>query len=176
VHGASEGTSFGSELKRRHVVRVAITYVVAEFVVIKAADVLLPALNLAEWTVTPVVALTFLGFPIALGLAWAFDITPSGVVRSGPTSQSATTAESSAPGEDVPTAGLPVSTAQGAQSAVAAASGPEGGVQASPSIAVLPFDDMNPDGDHEYFGDGIAEELINALTQLKGLRVAASRV
>ena len=57
-------TSFWSELKRRHVVRVAMAYLVAGFVVIEAADILLPALNLADWTITLVVALTFLGFPI----------------------------------------------------------------------------------------------------------------
>ena len=186
---ASPRRSFWSELKRRHVVRVAITYAVAGFVVIEAADILLPALNLAEWTVTLVVALTLLGFPIALGLAWAFDITPSGVVRSGPASPSATTAGSQVPDEGVRTtrdgvvtAEPAVSTTQGEQSAdavpgagpaAATASGPEGGVQVSPSIAVLPFDDMSPDGDHEYFGDGIAEELINALTRLEGVRVAA---
>ncbi len=69
---ASPTASFWSELKRRHVVRVAITYLVAGFVVIEAADILLPALNLQDWTVTLVVALTLLGFPIALALAWAF--------------------------------------------------------------------------------------------------------
>ncbi len=161
--------------------RVAITYAVAGFVVIEAADILLPALNLQDWTVTLVVALTLVGFPIAPGLAWAFDVTPSGVVRTGPSSQTATTSEASRSDEAVLVAEPPTppesveqpSVAVSGGSEPAASSGPEAGDSVSPSIAVLPFADMSPDGDQEYFGDGMAEELINVLTRLEGLRVAA---
>ncbi len=158
--------SFWSELKRRHVVRVALTYLVVGFVVIEAADILLPALNLPDWTITLVVALTLLGFPIALGLAWAFDVTPEGIVRDS---------RPAPPQEPAPAkAGDPVDAGE-----QRAASGAELGVgigvevEGMPSIAILPFVDMSPDRDQEYFGDGMAEELINALTRLKGLRVAA---
>jgi TolB-like protein/Flp pilus assembly protein TadD len=122
-----------AELKRRKVVRVAIVYVVVGLVVVEAANNLFPALNLPDWTVTLVVALAILGFPVAVALAWAFDITPSGVKR---------------------TADLDV--------------GAEGR-----SIAVLPFSDMSPQGDQEYFGDGVAEEVLNVLTRIPDLRVAA---
>ena len=64
------------ELKRRRVYRVAIVYVVVGLVVVEAANNLLPALKLPDWTVTLVVALAILGLPIAVGLAWAFDVTP----------------------------------------------------------------------------------------------------
>lgn len=124
---------FLAELKRRKVVRVAIVYVVVGLVVVEAANNLFPALNLPDWTVTLVVALAILGFPVAVALAWAFDITPSGVER---------------------TADLDV------------------GAEAR-SIAVLPFTDMSADHDQEYFGDGVAEEVLNVLTRIPDLRVAA---
>ena len=124
---------FLAELKRRKVVRVGIVYVVVGLVVVEAANNLLPALNLPDWTVTLVVALAILGFPVAVALAWAFDITPSGVER---------------------TADLDV------------------GAEAR-SIAVLPFTDMSADHDQEYFGDGVAEEVLNVLTRIPDLRVAA---
>jgi adenylate cyclase len=125
--------TFLAELKRRKVVRVTIVYVVAGLVVVEAANNLFPALNLPDWTVTLVVALAILGLPVAVALAWAFDITPSGVERT--------------PDLDV-----------GAERR---------------SIAVLPFTDMSPDHDQEHFGDGVAEEVLNVLTRIPDLRVAA---
>jgi tetratricopeptide (TPR) repeat protein/TolB-like protein len=70
-----------TELKRRRVFRVAGMYGAAAFVVWQVADIAVPALQLPSWLVTAVVAITILGFPLALALAWAFDITPEGVVR-----------------------------------------------------------------------------------------------
>jgi TolB-like protein/Flp pilus assembly protein TadD len=144
--------AFFAELKRRKVVRVAIVYVVVGLVVVEAANNLLPALNLPDWTVTLVVALAILGFPVAVALAWAFDITPEGVKRTALPSQPAE--------EDV--------------SSAAVASRP---ISEPPddlkSIAVLPFADMSPEGDQEYLGDGLAEEVLNVLALLPELRVAA---
>lgn len=125
--------AFLAELKRRRVVRVAIVYVVVGLVVVEAANNLFPALNLQDWTVTFVVALAILGFPVAVALAWTFDITPTGVKR---------------------TPDLDVGTERR-------------------SIAVLPFADMSPDHDQEYFGDGVAEEVLNVLTRIPDLQVAA---
>lgn len=75
---------FLHELKRRRVFRVAAMYSAVAFVVWRAADIAFPALHLPAWLVTAVVALTIIGFPIALVLAWAFDITPAGVQRTQP--------------------------------------------------------------------------------------------
>jgi eukaryotic-like serine/threonine-protein kinase len=72
---------FFAELKRRRVVRVTGVYVIVSVAVVGAADDFFPALNLPEWTTTLVAALALLGLPIVVGLAWAFDITPKGVVR-----------------------------------------------------------------------------------------------
>ena len=73
--------TFVRELKRRHVVRVGVVYAVIGFSVLQVATNFFPALLLPAWTVTLVAVLIVLGFPIALVLAWAFEITPEGVKR-----------------------------------------------------------------------------------------------
>lgn len=70
-----------SELRRRRVVHAAAVYAAAAFVVVQAVDIAFPALKLPDWTVTFVVAAALAGFPLALALAWAYDITPAGVRR-----------------------------------------------------------------------------------------------
>jgi tetratricopeptide (TPR) repeat protein len=70
---------FLSELRRRDVYQVGVTYVVVGFFVIEAADLIVPRLGLPSWTVTLVITLVGLGFPIALGMAWALEMTPAGV-------------------------------------------------------------------------------------------------
>jgi adenylate cyclase len=79
-----------SELKRRRVFRVAVVYGAVAFVVVQAADIAFPALQLPDWTVTLVVVLALLGLPIALVLAWAFEMTPAGVVRTAVADAAAT--------------------------------------------------------------------------------------
>ena len=73
--------SFLAELKRRRVYRVAVVYAAVAFVVWQAAEIVVPGLNLPNWVLTLVIVLTALGFPIAVVLAWAFDITPAGIER-----------------------------------------------------------------------------------------------
>ncbi|NIN70630.1 MAG: hypothetical protein GTO46_01595, partial [Gemmatimonadetes bacterium] len=80
----SDLRTFLAELKRRRVYRVAAVYAAVAFVIWQAADFALPALRLPDWISTLVVVLTLIGFPIALVLAWAFEITPEGVKRTEP--------------------------------------------------------------------------------------------
>ena len=75
--GVSRLRVFLAELKRRKVYRVAVVYAVVAFVIWQAAEIAFPALRLPEWTLTFVIVLTLMGFPVALVLAWAFDITPA---------------------------------------------------------------------------------------------------
>lgn len=72
------------ELRRRHVFRVAVGYVVVAWLIIQAASIMLPPLRLPSWTVRAVIAFTILGFPLALVFAWAFEVTPEGIRRTGP--------------------------------------------------------------------------------------------
>jgi adenylate cyclase len=101
---------FFSELKRRHVFRVAIAYAAAGFIVLQAADLVVPGLPLPVWTYGLVLVLVLLGFPVAVALAWAFDMTPSGMERTPALAQSpAPAAAGPGPAATVPlAAGAPV--------------------------------------------------------------------
>ena len=86
--------SLFSEMKRRNVFRVAAIYIVVSWLLMQIGDVMFPALHLPEWTTTMLVAFLLLGLPVALILAWAYEVTPGGVVRTAdvPTEQSITSA------------------------------------------------------------------------------------
>jgi adenylate cyclase len=75
---------FWAELKRRRVVRVVTIYVVVGWLVIGAAETLLPNLNLPEWSVTLVIALIVLAFPLVIALAWMLDVGPQGIETTKP--------------------------------------------------------------------------------------------
>jgi TolB-like protein/tetratricopeptide (TPR) repeat protein len=145
---ASSVSRFLAELKRRKVYRVAAIYVVVGFAVWQAADFAVPALNLPDTASSFIFLLTVLGFPIALVLAWAFEVRPDSS-RETP--------------EPVPDPGSAPD-----ESAPASEPSPRGR-----SVAVLPFESLSADPEGDYFADGISEELTNALARQKGLRVAA---
>jgi TolB-like protein/Flp pilus assembly protein TadD len=136
---------FLAELKRRRVYSVAIAYVVGGWAVAQGIAQVFPVFDIPNWIVRLVVLLIVLGFPAALLLSWFFDLTRYGIVRTRDL-------ESEAKIDIVP-----------------AASSTE------KSIAVLPFNDLSPAKDHDYFSEGIAEELLGALAKVDGLRVAARR-
>jgi adenylate cyclase len=146
--------SFLVELKRRKVYHVAVAYGAVGLAVLGAAEVILDPLGLTD--LRPViVVLTLLGFPLALVLAWAYEVTPEG---RAPDAASPGATES----RRASSAQKPVDHERERQAALA-----------DKSIAVLPFDDLSPDGDQEYFVHGLSEEIINALTQVEDLKVAA---
>ena len=138
--------SFIVELRRRKVVRVAIAYLIGAWLVLQVADVLLDPLRIPEWFMTALIVLVTLGFPFALIMAWAFEITPAGVQRDA--------GDNSA---DEPSLRSQVDSPA-----------PD-----KLSIAVLPFADISPGGDNEHFTDGLTEELLNALRRIPDLRVAS---
>ena len=76
---------FYRELKRRKVIRVALTYAIVAWLLVEIASVVFPELLLPDWSVRLVIALLIVGFPVALVLAWAFDLSPDGIrPESGP--------------------------------------------------------------------------------------------
>ncbi len=171
-----------AELKQRKVVRVLILYGAAVFAVLQAADVLIDALALPPWTLTLLAVLSLLGFPIAFALAWLFDITPEGVRRA-----EAVAGRPAAPIRRTPWLSLrtlivaaTLVVAAGAGGWILRSLAPTGSPSSDAgsrndhaSIAVLPFADLSPARDSEYFADGMAEEILNALAVVPGLRVAA---
>lgn len=166
---------FFADLKRRQVFRVAAVYGAAAFVVIQAADVIFPRIPLPEWTVSLVVWLAILGFPVAIAISWAFERTPDGLKRTDEASASELEEIVTRPARSRWPAGVAALLGIGllAGGGWWALQGPLAGDASYDSIAVLPFADLSGQEENEYFGDGLAEELLNALAGIEGLKVAA---
>jgi adenylate cyclase len=181
-----------TELKRRRVLRVAAAYAAMGFIVAQAADIILPALRVPDWSMTLVVLLLLLGFPFALVLAWFFDISPTGLQRTvdeAPTADDAQPAVqagagTSETGHSVPRRPL-VSRAGGIAAVagtliLAIAAGafvlrddmPDG-IAGEVSVAVLPFKNAGGAADGEYISDGMTEAIQTRLNRIEGLRVTS---
>src|SRR5438034_5172545 len=166
--------NFFGELKRRNVYKVAVAYAIVGWLVMQIAATVVPALHLSDAITSAVVLLVILGFPIALIIAWAFELTPEGLKR---TEFADELPKKSARSR----AWIYVVMVAGAISVSLFFSGrytatsKQSGLAELPvkSIAVLPFDNQNRDPDTEYLSDGIPESIINSLSQLPQLRVMA---
>jgi adenylate cyclase len=170
-----------AELQRRKVYRAAAAYAVVAWLLIQIATQVFPFFDVPNWGVRLTVLLIVLGFPIAVAMAWAFDLTEDGILRADPKDSSR--ARRSA---IVIWAGLSLvvlaayyfvtrehaAASRAASGATAQQSVPPVPADAK-SIAVLPFVDLSQNKDQEYFGDGISEELAGMLARVEGLRVAA---
>jgi len=185
--------SFFEELKRRKVIRVAAAYLVVGWVIIEVASTVAPNLNLPEWTARMVTLLVILGFPLALILAWIFEVTPEGMqVTEGRTGSrrfyaivalvtAAALGWTMWPGsepEQVPVQVQADGSDEAAEAAVAASDpAPRAAVPArasvEQSVAVLPFVNMSADPENEFFADGISEELLNVLVKVDDIGVAS---
>jgi TolB-like protein/Tfp pilus assembly protein PilF len=182
--------SLFAELKRRNVFRVGAAYAVVAWLSIEVSDTVFPRLGLPEWTVTLVIALLLLGFPLALFLAWAYELTPEGIRRSediAPTES--VTAQTGRTLDRVVIMVLALALAyfafdklvlsESREKAIAEAarqagrSEPAQQSSGEQSIAVLPFVNMSDDPANEYFSDGISEELLNVLVKVSGIKVAS---
>ena len=165
-----------SELTRRRIFRVGGIYIVAAWLVAQVADLFFPALNLPDWTVTFVIALLVLGFPITMLLAWAFDVTPKGVEVTADVAP-ATTRKALIVFSMlmIGGTGLLVYLLYGFQFGaepvddVADTAAPA----LEKSIAVLPFENFSDSKEDEYFSDGLADTLLHRLAQLSDLKVTA---
>lgn len=180
-----------AELKRRKVFKVVGVYGIASFGVLQAADIMLPRLGLPDWTVTFMVALVVLAFPVVLIMAWAFEVTPEGVKRTDAPAPGEIEEIMAAPASQRWPAGLLALVGVAALVAstwwIARWTAPETGDSADssatpadvrlvradanadtrPSLAVLPFVNMSADEDQDYFSDGITEEILNTLARVR---------
>ncbi len=169
TEGKPPASGFLGELKRRKVIRAAVAYLVVAWVLLQVADVLFPALILPDWTVRFVAGLLVLGFPLVLVFSWAFDLGPDGLKREV---SAAPPVGAAGKGRLVIVSAFLAVAAVGITLFFSDRIGDEQGIGAKEkSIAVLPFADMSPEGDQEYFADGVSEELLVLLARVPELRV-----
>ena len=167
------------ELKHRNVFRVAIAYVIVGWLIAQVADLIVDAFNLPDSFLQMIIVLLLLGFPVAAIFAWAFELTPDGVKK-------AKDLPDDTPKD--PRAGRQLNRVTMVALIVAVAwlgwdkiqrpapesvAEPAAAATAEKSIAVLPFADFSPDGDHTWFADGLTDEILNALARTRSLRVAS---
>jgi TolB-like protein/Tfp pilus assembly protein PilF len=193
-HEASSGRAadFFSELKRRKVYRVGVAYLAIAIAVLEGADLVFPTLGVAPVVFNGLVLACLLGFPVALFLAWTFDVTPGGGVRrTEELGAGATDVEHVTPAPDPDRWGRLKAALVGAgfvavlvlgvrmwKGPVAGASAGSDDGQATvpaeePVLAVLPFTDLSVGGDQAYFADGLHEELLHQLAILRGLHLTS---
>ncbi|MGB5450101.1 MAG: hypothetical protein WBM80_14335 [Woeseiaceae bacterium] len=175
---ASEKMSLFNELKRRNVFRVAIAYLVASWLLLQLADVLVPLLTLPEWVSRLILLLLVILFVPVLIAAWALELTPEGLKLEKNVDRDQSTA---------PRTGKKLNTVIIGTLALAVIilladkvflSGDESGDAGPPSqveksVAVLPFSDLSQGKDQEWFADGLAEEILNALARTPDLLISA---
>ncbi len=165
--------TFFSELKRRNVYKVAIAYGVVAWLLMQVASQIFPFFEIPNWAVRLVVLLLILGFPIALVLAWAFELTPEGIKLTESADREAAKPSRNRAWIYVVILAAALSVGLFFVSRYTASNQVMTSVLPEKSIAVLPFDNQNRDPDTDYLSDGIPESIINSLSQLSQLKVMA---
>jgi serine/threonine-protein kinase len=176
----ASGSGFLHELRRRHVFRVAVAYAVVGWLLIQFATQVFPVFNLPAWAAQLVVLLILLGFPVALVLAWAFEMTPEGVRRTEPVhSPEATSSEQRrhvGRKLDFAIIGVLVLAVvallwrQMHEHAAPAAAAHSASASAK-SVAVLPFENLSTEKENEYFASGMQDEILTRLANIHDLKV-----
>ena len=177
---AMDPATFLTELKRRKVYRVAVAYAIVAWLLIQAASILFPTFEAPPWVMKVFVTAVILGFPVALILAWAFEMTPEGIRRE----EEVAPRESKAPKTGSKWTAIIVTAAVLAAALLvfqftrtrssATANPPK---QTAPtgttdkSVAVLPFENLSSDKENAFFAQGIQDEIITTLSRISGLRV-----
>ena len=157
-------SNFFEELQRRKVYRVAAAYIIAAGFIIQIGSAVFPAWELPNWTLRLVVVLLLIGFPIALILSWAYDVTAQGI-RATPTA--------SVPGTHrrrnlilLVATGVIISAAAGFFLLPRASAR-----KIDKSIAVLPFQNLSDEKENAYFADGMQDDILTNLSKIGDLKV-----
>lgn len=164
---------FFAELQRRNVYKVGIAYGVVSWLLIQVTTQLFPVFEIPAWAARMVVVVLLLGFPVALVLAWAYELTPEGLQRTDEVEVSKPVSRKTGRTLDFVIIGVLLTVIA---VMVFRHYGP--GNRASEnvpqkSIAILPFIDLSPAKEQDYFSDGITEQIINSLAHVHGLLVVA---
>jgi TolB-like protein/Tfp pilus assembly protein PilF len=170
--------NFFAELKRRNVYKVAVAYAVVAWLLIQAASIFFPAFDAPPWVMRVFIIVIIFGFPVALILSWAFEITPEGIKleseidphksitrRTGRKIVAVTIALA------VVAAGLFVYQLVRSKSTVTPRQSEAATVAPNKSIAVLPFDNLSRDPDNAYFCEGVQDEILTRLAKVADLKV-----
>jgi TolB-like protein len=175
------------ELKRRNVVKVAVAYAIVGWLLVEIATTILPTFEAPRWAIQTFTFLIILGFPVALVFAWAYELTPEGLKKETDVDRSLSITNMTGRKLDyliIAALALalvyfafdkfvldPSRDAELVQATTKAAS--ERSAGNDKSIAVLAFADLSPEGDQEYFSDGVSEEILNDLAQIPDLHVTS---
>lgn len=176
--------SFFGELKRRNVIRAGVAYMVAAWLLLQVVDVLAPLLELPDWVGKLVFLMLLIGLVPTLIFSWVYELTPDGLKLESEIVGDESIARHTARRLDrltiallVVVAGIVVTdrlipeTAETPATVATAKPEPASPVDSRPSLAVVPFVNTSDDDSNEYFADGISEELLNALSGIRNLRV-----
>ena len=185
--------SIFNELKRRNVFKVGIAYVIVAWLVAQVLQLVFESFGTPDWAIKSVLVLLATGLPFALFFAWAFELTPDGLMREQDVDRSQPVAPQTGSKLNLmitvvlvlalayfaydkfvlsgerEAALVEAATQTVKEQIVSADESAESGI----SIAVLPFVNMSSDPEQEYFSDGISEELLNVLAKIDSLKVAA---
>src|SRR5712691_11402922 len=162
---------FFAELKRRNVYKVAIAYSVVAWLLLQAASILFPTFEAPPWTMKVFVAVIALGFPIALVLAWAFELTPEGIKRTEDVDLSKSVTRKTGRKLDfliiaVLLLVIAILLFQRLHPNVS----PAVSSSLGKSIAVLPFENLSEEKANAYFADGIQDEILTKLAGIGDLK------
>ena len=181
------------ELKRRNVVRVAIAYLAASWLILQVIDLVIENVSAPPWVMQMILAMTAIGFPIVLAISWAFELTPEGMKRENEIDRSQSITPQTGRRLDriiiivlvialgyfiwerQATDSIPEVQEQIVEDATGAPAEAVGEITETKarSIAVLPFVNMSSDAEQEWFADGLTEEILNSLARTPDLLVAA---
>ena len=174
-----ESINFFAELKRRNVYKVAVAYAVVGWLLVQVATQVFPLFEIPTWAIRLVVLLIVIGFPIALVIAWAFELTPEGIKRTEDVDRATEKRGKSHAWIYVVAIGAALSIALfllGRYTATHTASAARteavtGSSIPQKSIAVLPFENLSDDKNAAYFADGIQDEILTKLASIADLKV-----
>jgi TolB-like protein/Tfp pilus assembly protein PilF len=166
----SDKPSLFSELKRRHVYRVAIAYAVVAWLVMQIASQIFPFFDIPNWAVRLVVLILILGFPVALILAWAFELTPEGLKRTDEIEPGRRSRNRAWIYVVVVAGAISIGLFFLGRFTAAPKQRASNGISTK-SIAVLPFENFSEDKAFAFFADGVHDEILNDLAKIADLKV-----
>ncbi len=159
-----------AELKRRNVVRVSATYAVVGWILVEVSSVVMPTFDAPEWVMKVFTFLVVLGFPLAVIFAWAFEMTPEGIVPDKKARKKKTPKNVSVRPLDYVLIAAVVLVGVYILYKNFMPGDAGGPAPAAASVAVLPFENLSANADDDFFSHGITEDIITQLSKIPGRR------